>query len=239
MREGSECEPQRPHMSRRVFASAVLLLFVLCCDRGAATAQVENNAVASTLSGSKLTGAIAGEESASGGVEVPQGVDLFVSQTTQVLPKTGTTDSSLRDSFVSPSLVSAGGVIAAFVEGHINAKNPHTESNKPFSDVVAEYIDSAWEWSTLVGEVKKKEWRAHTVLGKAEEKGSLDVVRHPTTTMKGNKMFLLAGSTALSYVNGSWEEGSLELKLVVGEVTKPSAGDEPREWIEWGEVQTP
>ncbi|RNE96487.1 trans-sialidase [Trypanosoma cruzi] len=124
MREGSECEPQRPNMSRRVFASAVLLLFVLCCDRGAATAQVENNAVASTLSGPALTGTITGEGSASGGVEELQRVDLFVSQTTQVLPKTGTTDSSLRDSFVSPSLVSAGGVIAAFVEGHINAKNP-------------------------------------------------------------------------------------------------------------------
>ncbi|EKG08181.1 trans-sialidase, putative, partial [Trypanosoma cruzi] len=97
----------------------------------------------------------------------------------------------------------------------------------------------AWEWPTLVGEVNKETWRAHTVLGKAEEKGSLDVVRHPTTTMKGNKVFLLAGGTALSYVNGSWKEGSLELKLVVGEVTKPSAGDEPSGWIKWGEVQSP
>ncbi|EKG08613.1 trans-sialidase, putative, partial [Trypanosoma cruzi] len=56
--------------------------------------------------------------------------------------------------------------------------------------------------------------------------------------MKGNKVFLLVGSTALSYVNGSWEEGSLELKLVVGDVTKPTGG-EPREWIKWGEVQSP
>ncbi|KAF8304491.1 putative trans-sialidase, Group II [Trypanosoma cruzi] len=240
-REGGESERQRPNMSRRVFTSAVLLLLVvmMCCGGAAQAAEVENNAVASTLSGSKLTGAIAGEGSTSGGVERLQRVDLFVPQTTQVLPKTGTTDSSLRDSFVSPSLVSAGGVIAAFAEGHINAKTPHIESNKPFSDVVAEYIDSAWEWSTLVGEVNKETWRAHTVLGKAEGKGSLDVVRHPTTTMKGNKVFLLAGGTALSDVNGSWKEGSLELKLVVGEVTKPSAGDEPSGWIKWGEVQSP
>ncbi|KAF8283439.1 putative trans-sialidase, Group II [Trypanosoma cruzi] len=237
MREGSESERQRPHMSRRVFASAVLLLFVLCCDRGAATAQVENNADAST-SGPALTGTITAEGSASGGVEVPQGVDLFVPQTTQVLPKKGTTESGRRDSFVSPSLVSAGGVIAAFAEGHINAKKPPTESTKPFSDVVAEYIDSAWEWSTLVEEVKKKEWSAHTVLGKAEGKEGFDVVRHPTTIAKGDKVFLLAGSTALSYVNGSWEEGSLELKLVVGDVTKPTGG-EPREWIKWDEVQSP
>ncbi|ESS61366.1 trans-sialidase [Trypanosoma cruzi Dm28c] len=239
-REGRESEPQRPNMSRHVFDSAVLLLLlVMMSCGGAATAEVENNAVASTLSGSKLTGAIDGEGSTSGGVEELQRVDLFVPQTTQVLPKTGTTDLSLRDSFVSPSLFSAGGVIAAFAEGHINAKPPYTESTKPSSDVVAEYIDSAWEWSTLVGEVNKETWRAHTVLGKAEGKGNLDVVRHPTTTMKDNKVFLLAGGTALSDVNGSWKEGSLELKLVVGEVTKPSAGDEPSGWIKWGEVQLP
>ncbi|RNE99554.1 trans-sialidase-like protein, partial [Trypanosoma cruzi] len=210
----------------------------MSCGGAAQAAEVENNAVASTLSGSALTGAIAGEGSTSGGVEELQRVDLFVPQTTQVLPKTGT-DSSLRDSFVSPSLVSAGGVIAAFAEGHINAKTPHTESNKPFSDVVAEYIDSAWEWPTLVGEFNKETWRAHTVLGKAEGKGSLDVVRHPTTTMKDNKVFLLAGSTDFFSVNRDRKEGGFELKLVVGEVTNPSAGDEPSGWIKWGEVQSP
>ncbi|KAF8287407.1 putative trans-sialidase, Group II [Trypanosoma cruzi] len=239
-REGGESEPQRSNMSRPVFTSAVLLLFfvLVCCDRGAATAQVGSNADASTPSGSALTSAITAGRSASGSVEGLQRVDLFVPQTTQVLPKKGT-DSSGRDSFVSPSLVSAGGVIAAFAEGHINAKPPHTESTKLSSDVVAEYIDSAWEWPTLVERVGKGTWRAHTVLGKAEGKEGLDVVHHPTTTMKGNKVFLLVGGTDLSYVNGSWEEGSLELKLVVGEVTKPSAGGEPSEWIKWDEVQSP
>ncbi|EAN97532.1 putative trans-sialidase, Group II [Trypanosoma cruzi] len=239
-REGGESEPQRPNMSRRVFTSAVLLLFVvLMCCGGAATAEVGSNADASIPSGSTLTGVIAGEGSTSGGVEGLQRVDLFVPQTTQVLPKKGTPDSSGRDSFVSPSLVSAGGVIAAFAEGHINAKPPHNESTKPSSDVVAEYIDSAWEWPTLVEKVGKGTWSAHTVLGKAEGEGSLGVVRHPTTTMKDNKVFLLVGSTALSDVNGGWKEGSLELKLVVGEVTKTSAGGEPSEWIKWGEVQSP
>ncbi|EKG02100.1 trans-sialidase, putative, partial [Trypanosoma cruzi] len=93
-------------------------------------------------------------------------------------------------------------------------------------------------WSTLVEKVEKDTWRAHTVLGKAEGEGSLDVVRHPTTIAKGDKVFLLVGSTVLSDVNGSWKEGSLELKLVVGAVTK-STDSEPREWIEWGEVQSP
>ncbi|EKG06172.1 trans-sialidase, putative, partial [Trypanosoma cruzi] len=40
-REGRESEPQRPHMSRRVFTSAVLFLLVVmmtCCGSGAAAA---------------------------------------------------------------------------------------------------------------------------------------------------------------------------------------------------------
>ncbi|KAF8306613.1 putative trans-sialidase, Group II [Trypanosoma cruzi] len=238
-REGRESEPQRPNMSRRVFTSAVLLLVIMmmCCGTGGAAqaTEVGNNAVASTPSGSALTGAITAEGSASGGVEGPQRVDLFVPQTTQVLPKKGTTNSSTaRDSFVSPSLVSAGGVIAAFAEGHINAKNSHTESTKPSSDVVAEYIDSAREWPTLVEKVKEEEWRAHTVLGKAEGKEGLDVVLRPTTTIKDNKVFLLAGGTALSPVNGSWKKVRFELKLVVGEVTNATGG-EPSERIKWGD----
>ncbi|RNC41741.1 trans-sialidase [Trypanosoma cruzi] len=143
-REGRESERQRPNMSRRVFASAVLLLLLvllMCCSGGAATAQVGSNADASTPA-SALTGAIAGEGSASGGVEGLQRVDLFVPHTTPVLAKKGT-DSIRRDSFVSPSLVSAGGVIAAFAESHVNAKYQGGQSTKPSSDVVAEYIDSA------------------------------------------------------------------------------------------------
>ncbi|RNE99995.1 sialidase [Trypanosoma cruzi] len=52
--------------------------------------------------------------------------------------------------------------------------------------------------------------------------------------MKGNKVFLLVGSTDVSYVDGNGKEGSLELKLVVGTVTN-STGSEPRERIKWGE----
>ncbi|RNC38597.1 trans-sialidase [Trypanosoma cruzi] len=141
-REGRESESQRPNMSRLVFDSTVLLLLVvmMCCG-GGAQAGVGSNADASTP-GSALTGAIAGEGSASGGVEGLQRVDLFVPQTTQVLAKKGT-DSSRRDSFVSPSLVSAGGVIAAFAEGHVNAKYQGGQLTKPSFDVVAENIDSA------------------------------------------------------------------------------------------------
>ncbi|RNE97083.1 trans-sialidase-like protein [Trypanosoma cruzi] len=221
-------------MSRRVFTSAVLLLLVMMCCNTVQPAVVESNADASN-SGSAVTGAIAGEGSASGGVERPQRVDLFVPRTTQVLPNEGT-ESGRRDSFVSPSLVSAGGVIVAFAEGHMNAEQKDGKLIKPLSsDVVAEYIDSLWDWFILVEKVKEEEtWRAHTVLGKAEGKESLDVVLRPTTTMKGNKVFLLVGSTDVSYVDGNGKEGSLELKLVVGTVAN-STGSEPRERIKWGE----
>ncbi|ESS62714.1 trans-sialidase [Trypanosoma cruzi Dm28c] len=57
--------------------------------------------------------------------------------------------------------------------------------------------------------------------------------------MKDNKVFLLVGSSVSSNVSESWKEGGLKLKLVVGEVTKPSAGGEPSERIKWGEVQSP
>ncbi|EAN83279.1 trans-sialidase, putative, partial [Trypanosoma cruzi] len=224
-REGRESEPKRPNMSRHLFNFVILLLLVttMCCATCRATPAKENDG------NSDLRG-----------VQELQWVDLFVPQTTQVLPKKGT-GSSGRDSFVSPSLVSAGGVIAAFAEGRMMAEyGTNDVPIKHFSsDVVAEYIDSAWEWPTLVEKVGKGTRSAHTVLGKAEGKESLDVVHHPTTTMKGNKVFLLVGSTALSPVNGSWKEGSLELKVVVGEVTKPSADSEPSEWIKWGEVQSP
>ncbi|RNE95926.1 hypothetical protein TcG_13194, partial [Trypanosoma cruzi] len=54
-------------------------------------------------------------------VELLQEVDLFVPQTTLVQPKGGIVPVTTRDSFASPSLVSAGGVIGAFAEGHMNA----------------------------------------------------------------------------------------------------------------------
>ncbi|RNC39722.1 trans-sialidase, partial [Trypanosoma cruzi] len=96
-REGRESEPRRPNMSRRVFASAVLLLLVvlICCGTcGAAATEKPNSGKNDLINIQNL-----------------QRVDLFVPQTTLVLPKMGT-DSGRRDSFVSPSLVSAGGVIA-------------------------------------------------------------------------------------------------------------------------------
>ncbi|EKF26290.1 hypothetical protein MOQ_010026 [Trypanosoma cruzi marinkellei] len=72
--------------------------------------------------------------------ELPQGVDLFVPQTTLVQRKEGIVPATTRDSFASPSLVSAGGVMAAFAEGHMDAEYQGGQLSKPFSsDVVAGY----------------------------------------------------------------------------------------------------
>ncbi|RNC32171.1 putative trans-sialidase [Trypanosoma cruzi] len=97
-------------------------------------------------------------------VELPQGVDLFVPQTTLVQLEDGIVPVTTRDSFASPSPVSAGGVIAAFAEGHTDAEHQGGQLSKPFSsDVVAGCIGSAWDWSALVGEVNKRMHRGHTL----------------------------------------------------------------------------
>ncbi|RNF02755.1 putative trans-sialidase [Trypanosoma cruzi] len=86
-----------------------------------------------------------------------QGVDPFVPRTTLVQPKDGIVPLTTRDSFASPSLVSAGGVIGAFAEGHMNAEYQGGQLIKPFSSgVVAGCIDSVWNWSTVVGKVNER-----------------------------------------------------------------------------------
>ncbi|RNC40921.1 trans-sialidase, partial [Trypanosoma cruzi] len=158
-------------MSRRVFTSAVLLLLVvmMCSSGGASNAATSN----------------------SGNVQLPHTVDLFLPNQTLVVSKDGRSQGTKRDAFVSPSLVSAGGVIAAFAEGRMETEYQGGPSIKPSSDVVAEYIDAAWNWSTLVEKVNKGTWKAHTVVCAAEEEESLGVVLRPTTITKGNKVFIL------------------------------------------------
>ncbi|PBJ74999.1 trans-sialidase [Trypanosoma cruzi cruzi] len=211
-REGGESERQRPNMSRHVFTSAVLLLVVMmCCGTGGAATAGGNNGKSDLINIHKL-----------------QGVDLFVPQTTLVLPKEGTTPEKKLASFVSPSLVSAGGIIAAFAEGRVKAQ---LVGSSP--DVVAGYIDSAWNWTTLVDKVNQSSWRAHTVLTAAEEKEkSLLVFHQPTTIAKDDKVFLLAESSLWSYSYGKFNWDRLDLKLVVGTV-KNSTGGEPSTRISW------
>ncbi|PWV05335.1 putative trans-sialidase, Group II [Trypanosoma cruzi] len=209
-------------MSRRVFTSAVLLLLfvMMCCGPCDAADVVKSN---------------------SGYAQLPHTVDLFVPRTTQVLPKEET-GSIRRDSFVSPSLVSAGGVIAAFAEGRVYREHP-VERNKIIepisSDVVAEYIDSSWNWSTLVGKVSESTWKTNTVLGTTNGTDDrVEIFYHPTTTTKGNKVFLLAGSLGgLKESDGRRKWDNLGLKLVVGDVTRPTSS-EPTGSIKWDQIRS-
>ncbi|KAF5225363.1 hypothetical protein ECC02_001541 [Trypanosoma cruzi] len=219
-REGRESEPQRPHMSRRVFTSALLLLLVvmMCCSGGA------SNAVTSNL----------------GNAQLPHTVDLFLPEKTLVVPKKGT-DSVWRDSFISPSLVSAGGVIAAFAEGQVYTVNAGNQREKTSSDVVAEYIDTTWDWSTLVGKVNESTWKANTVLGTTDgADNGVGFFYHPTTTTKGNKVFLLAGSLyeyKQTVGNRTYSGFKLRLELVVGDVREPTSS-EPTERIKWDQIRS-
>ncbi|KAF5220370.1 hypothetical protein ECC02_006674 [Trypanosoma cruzi] len=222
-REGGEGEPQRPNMSRRVFNSAVLLLiFVLTCGSGGTSNAVKSN---------------------SGNAQLPHTIDLFLPNQTLVVPKGGTSQETTREAFASPSLVSAGGVIAAFAEGLMYAEYV-VEGGKVIepisSDVVAEYIDASWDWFALVGKVSESTWNAHTVLGPTDGTDNrVGVFYHPTTTTKGNKVFLLAGSLAeLKQNDGKKKWDNLGLKLVVGDVREPTSS-EPREWVKWGEISSP
>ncbi|PWU83193.1 putative trans-sialidase, Group II [Trypanosoma cruzi] len=216
-REGRESEPQRPNMSRHVFTFAVLLLLlVMMCRSGGASNAVKSN---------------------SGNAQLPDTVDLFVPRT-PVLPKEETGSSGGGYSFALPSLVSAGGVIAAFAEGRVYREYV-VDRNKIIepisSDVVAEYIDSAWDWATLAGKVSESTWKANTVLGTADGTNNrVEFFYHPTTTTKGNKVFLLVGSLAgLNESGGRRKWDNLDLKLVVGDVTKPTDSQQSG-WIKWG-----
>ncbi|EKF38031.1 trans-sialidase, putative [Trypanosoma cruzi marinkellei] len=220
-REGRESEPQRPNMSRRVFPAAVLLLLVvmvICCNTGGAVA--------------------ADEASKSVDEQSLRRIDLFVPNQTLVRPRSRVNSWKKWGSFASPSLVSAGGVIAAFAEGHISFKNESVKLSEFSSDAVAWYIDAKWNWSTVVAKFKKAARKPQNVLDKAEKTERLDVVLRPTTVTKDNKVFLLVGSSDASDVNGSQGDGGLKLKLVVGEVTT-SKEKRPSERINWGEVQSP
>ncbi|PWV00871.1 putative trans-sialidase, Group II [Trypanosoma cruzi] len=221
-REGREREPQRPNMSRQHFYSAVLLLlFVMLCGSGGTSNAVKSN---------------------SGNAQLPHTVDLFLPNQTLVVPKGGIPQERTREAFASPSLVSAGGVIAAFAEGLMYAEYV-VERNKVLepisSDVVAEYIDATWDWSALVGKVNESTWKAHTVLGPTDGTDNrVGFFYHPTTTTKGNKVFLLAGSLGeLKESGGKRTQDNLGLKLVVGDVREPMSS-ELTERIKWDQIRS-
>ncbi|EAN85906.1 trans-sialidase [Trypanosoma cruzi] len=141
-REGRESEQRRPNMPRRVFNSTVLLLLVvmMCCGSCDAADVVGSN---------------------SRNAQLPHTVDLFLPNKTQVVAKNGSA-CGVKFAFVSPSLVSAGGLMISVAEGRAKYNDPHKSGWLDSSDIVAGYIDAAGTWPSIVAETTKTEWRAHT-----------------------------------------------------------------------------
>ncbi|EKF33830.1 trans-sialidase, putative [Trypanosoma cruzi marinkellei] len=216
-REGRESEPQKPNMSRRVFNSVtMLLLFVvmMCCGSGASHV-VEGN---------------------SGDAQLPNEVAIFVPNKTQVVPKNGG-EGKLKGLFASPALVRAGGVMVAFVEGRTKHKDvPIVAFEISSSDIVAGYIKAPETWQSLVAEVTKNDWKAHTVLESVNFNDRLGVAVLPTAITKGKKVFLLVGSYELKRENAdsSWKEEEWKINVIEGEATQTTE-IQPSQPINWSE----
>nr|AAD10619.1 surface glycoprotein [Trypanosoma cruzi] len=204
-------------MSRRHFYSAVLLLLLVvmvCGGSGAATA----------------------DEAASGDLQLPQEIAMFVPNKTQVVPKSGG-EGKVKDIFASPALVRAGGVMIAFVEGRTKNKLFPEVIDLSSSDIVAGYIKAPETWQSLVAEVTKDDWQAHTVLESANNSNHrVGVARLPTGITRGNKVFLLVGSyeERREIDDYIWKAEAWNIKVIEGEATQ-STEVQPTQPINWSE----
>ncbi|EKF30880.1 trans-sialidase, putative [Trypanosoma cruzi marinkellei] len=220
-REGREREPQRPNTSRRVLTFAVLLLLVvmwMCCG---------------------TCGVADAVESSSGEAQLPQWVAVLVPEQTQVLAKDGA-EVGVKELFRTVSLFRAGGVMAVIAEGGVVRGSPGTSKEVVFHfDIDAGYLNPAWDWSTLVAQVKKDTWRAHIALSSVNETGRVGVAKDPTTVAKGKKAFLLVRSYERTFdeTTKRWEEDDPDIRLAVGEATQSKDGDGSG-MISWGEPKS-
>ncbi|RNE95778.1 group II trans-sialidase superfamily, partial [Trypanosoma rangeli] len=199
-------------MPRYLFSSAVLpILCVLLICFGSTAVHAEGNKPKE--------------------VQIPDPVDLFVPSQT-IVETQG--QSQIRDSFVSPSLASAGGVLVALAAGNINFKySKEDRISVDYADVLAAYFDSAENWSSFVAKVRANEWKAYSIFNTTTQEEHNDRVRYavrPTTVAKGNKVFLLVGGYHQKYDPSSkkWTASSQGLDLLVGESTQDKL-------IQWGE----
>ncbi|RNC39695.1 trans-sialidase, partial [Trypanosoma cruzi] len=202
-------------MSRRVFTSAVLLLVVLMsCGTGGAAA--------------------ADGSSWAGGAQLPQEIDVFVPQKTQVVIKGGGA-TEVKDSFGSPSFALAGEVMVAFAEGHKDYNGPQHTSDLYTSEIVAGYINATEPWSSIVADISSENWRAYTVFTRESSKDRLCVAVLPTAVSTGSDVFLLVGSHYLirDATGKRWIDDSWDIHLVVGKATQ-STDAKQGELVEWG-----
>ncbi|RNF20930.1 surface protein-2, partial [Trypanosoma cruzi] len=203
-------------MSRHHFYSAVLLLLVvmMCCGPCDAADVVESN---------------------SGSAQFPHTVDIFLRNKTQVVAK-NVCASGVKFAFVSPSLVSAAGVMIAVAEGRTKYNEPHKSDWLDSSDIAAGYTNAAGTWPSIVAEIAKMEWKAQATLGSWNDKDHVSVWYWPTTIAKDNKVFLLEGGYEEKYDDSveHWAMDEWDIQLVVGEVTQAKDIKHSKQ-ISWGE----
>ncbi|RNF01621.1 group II trans-sialidase superfamily [Trypanosoma rangeli] len=162
--------------------------------------------------------------------QTPDPVDLFVPNRT-IVETQG--ESQTRDSFVSPSLTSAGGVLVALARGHRSFKySTGDRISVDYADVVAGYIDPTESWSSFIDEVNTNKWKSHNIFSmsvQVEHKPYVRCVLKPTTVAKGSKVFLLVGGHYLKFdpSSKSWIVLLQGLDLLVGEATQDKL-------IQWG-----
>ncbi|RNF09295.1 group II trans-sialidase superfamily, partial [Trypanosoma rangeli] len=200
------------NMSRHMFLYSVLLLLcalLVCCGGTAVHAE---------------------KRSTPKETQTPEAVDFFVPYRTIVETSAG---SGTRVFFVSPSLVSAGGVLVALAKTQARAlSSDKYRTSIVYADVVAGYIDPAENWSSFVAEVSANEWRAYSIFNTTMREEYMSYVIYavrPTTTAKGNKVFLLVGDSYEKYDPSlkKWIKVSQGLDLLVGEATQEKV-------IQWG-----
>ncbi|EKF39487.1 trans-sialidase, putative [Trypanosoma cruzi marinkellei] len=221
-REGRESERQRPNMSRRLFYSAVLPLVVvmwMCCNN---------------------CGAAPAEDSNSRDVQLPERVGVFLPQRTPVLPKEGAGPGEVKDSFNSPSVVSAGGVMVAIAEAWKEFPDPWSPTNVvEDADIVAGYINATEPWSSIAAEITSNKWNAHTVFAREAIKDGLRTAIRPTSLSKGNKLFFIVGSYLSTFdsTKQDWVNHDFDISVVTGEAMPSREGD-PNKGILWGTPQS-
>ncbi|KAF5215129.1 hypothetical protein ECC02_012206 [Trypanosoma cruzi] len=197
-REGREGEHRRSNVSRRVFASAVLLFLVICCATG---------------------GAVKADEPTSG-----QGSSLG-----KHIVWRDTNDKETVVSLYAPSLVEVNGGVFAFAEARLK------DGKYFFTGIASELLELSGETPKKLGgsnlktktleECSSEGGKSHTQSTNCTGSKSFYSVHvsRPTTVVKGNGIYMLAGKynrENVAVCRGGADAASWGLLLVKGNVSE-------------------
>ncbi|RNC59678.1 complement regulatory protein, partial [Trypanosoma cruzi] len=190
-REGRECEPQRPNMSRRVFASAVLLLlFVMtCCGIGGT--------------------ASAGEGNVKKAVDALRGIRWEKLDNWEDVSDAGGKYGSIR----GPSLVEVQGHVFAIAEAH--CKDGGKCSKFSFTGIASKYLGlNVDAGPTEISTSDPVVFGADPLKEGSEGLHTTNGIKRPTTLVIEDSVYVLLGnySHTKPQVEGKNEPGLLLVK---------------------------